>query len=128
VPGSVLRATQFHEFIPQVLAYTPGPIAVVPRMRVQTVGAVEVASVLVSLAAGDPVGMADELAGPEVAELPDLARRYLRERLPRRLVWAPRLPMRGAREMAEGGLLPTGPGPRGTVTFDQWLVAARSAR
>jgi hypothetical protein len=27
--------------------------------------------------------------------------------------------------MARGGLLPTGPGPRGTQTFEQWLAERR---
>lgn len=73
VPGSVLRATQFHEFAGQLLDRVRGPVAVIPRMLVQPVAACEVARALVDLAAAPPVGMAPELAGPQELELVELA-------------------------------------------------------
>jgi uncharacterized protein YbjT (DUF2867 family) len=122
VPVSVLRCTQFHEFVPLVLSAVPGPVAVVPSMRVQPVAAREVAERLVALATGPALGRAPELAGPEVHGLPDLARRYLRARGQRRLVLPVRAPVAASRAAAGGALLPTGPGPRGTLTFDAWLA------
>jgi uncharacterized protein YbjT (DUF2867 family) len=124
VPGTVLRATQFHEFARQILDRgTWGPVGLVPRMRVQPVAAGEVAEALVSLAMGAPVGMAPELAGPEEHDLADLCRRVAEAVGRPRLVVPVRLPGRAGCAMADGGLLPTGPGPRGTQTFDQWLAA-----
>lgn len=123
VPWTVLRATQFHEFAGQVLDRVRGPLAVVPQMRSQPVAVREVADALVELAAGSPQGMAPELAGPRVEEIPNLARRLLRHRGSGRLVWAPRLPGAAGRAMASGALLPDAPGPRGTQTFDEWLVS-----
>lgn len=122
VPVSVLRCTQFHEFVPQVLAAVPGPVAVVPAMRTQPVAAREVAEHLLALATGPAVGRAPELAGPEVHWLPDLARRFLRARGQRRPVLPLRAPVAASRAAAGGALLPTGPGPRGTQTFAQWLA------
>jgi uncharacterized protein YbjT (DUF2867 family) len=122
VPVSVLRCTQFHEFVPLVLSAVPGPVAVVPSMRVQPVAAREVADRLVALATGPALGRAPDLAGPEVHGLSDLARRYLRARGQRRLVLPVRAPVAASRAAAGGALLPTGPGPRGTVTFDAWLA------
>ena len=77
VPWTILRATQFHEFPAQVLSVTrKGPVAVVPRMRSQPVAARTVGTHLVDLAESRPGGTV-ELAGPDVHELPALARRWL---------------------------------------------------
>ncbi len=122
VPGSVLRAAQFHEFAGQLLDRVRGPVAVIPRMLVQPVAAREVARALVDLAAAPPVGVAPELAGPQELELVELARQVQHARRSRRPVLGVRLPGRGGRAMAQGALLPTGPGPRGQQSFDQWLA------
>jgi uncharacterized protein YbjT (DUF2867 family) len=122
LPTSVLRATQFHEFAGQVLDQIPGPVAFIPRARVQPVAAREVAAALVALALGSPVGTAPELAGPQEESLADMARRLLRARGSRKPVLQVRLPIAGAGAMASGGLLPTGPGPRGVQTYEEWLA------
>jgi|1186.fasta_scaffold02976_6 uncharacterized protein YbjT (DUF2867 family) len=124
VPASVLRATQFHEFAGQLVGRVAGPLALVPRMRVQPVAAREVAEALAGLVDGPPVGRAPELAGPDVHDLVDLARRWLRATGSRRPVVPLRLPGAAGRAMAEGALLPTDPGPRGRETFDAWLAGA----
>lgn len=122
VGATVQRATQFHEFVDQTLARVPGPLALTPRMRMQPVAAADVAGRLVELAEGPPRGMAADLAGPEVHELVDLARTVSAARGLRRPVVPLRLPGATGRAMATGGLLPTGPGPRGSVTFTAWLA------
>lgn len=122
VPASVLRATQFHEFPGQVLARSRGPVALVPRMRIRPVAAREVAEALVALAERPPGGLVPELAGPQVHELVDLARQVLPATGGRRLLLPVRLPGAAGGAMADGGLLPTGPGPRGRQTFAQWLT------
>lgn len=127
VPGSVLRATQFHEFAGQILTRRRGPFALMPRVRTRPVAAREVAAALAELAAGPAVGLAPELAGPEEHELVDMARLLLRARGQRRRVVPIRLPGAAGRQMAGGGLLPAGPGRRGVETFDQWLHRATAA-
>ena len=124
IPASVLRATQFHEFAAQLLERQHGPVALVPRMRSQPVAAREVAGALVDLALGEPAGMAPELAGPEPLEMTDMVRRYLHAHAGRRPVVPMRVPGKAGRTMATGALLPTGPGPRGTQTFGEWLAGA----
>lgn len=120
VPWSILRATQFHEFAEQALGFARvGPFSLVPRMTSQPVAAREVAEHLVTLAAGDPVGRSPDLAGPEVRRMVDLARKVARGR---RVVPVP-LPGAAGRAMRAGKLLPTGPGPRGRITFEEWLAA-----
>ena len=64
---------------------------------------------------------------PVMHILPDLARRLLRARGQRRFVLPLRGPVAASRAVAGGALLPTGSGPRGTQTFDEWL-ATRGAR
>lgn len=122
VPWTVLRATQFHEFAEQILQRLPGPVAVVPRLTVQPVAVREVAEALVAIAAGEPLKAAPDLAGPRVESLADMARRLVRTGTVRR---RPVLPLWLPGPMAHGGLLPTGPGPRGTQTFEQWLQGRR---
>jgi uncharacterized protein YbjT (DUF2867 family) len=123
VPASVLRATQFHEFPGQLITQLArGPVVPVPRMVSRPVAAREVARALVDLALGDPVGMAPELAGPEVFRMPDLVRRVLRHRGSRKLVVPLWLPGKLGKAMAGGGNLPTGTYQQGKLTFAEWLA------
>ena len=124
VPFTILRATQFHEFPGQVLSQQRGPVAFVPRMRIQPVAAVEVGGRLAELAAGQPLGEITELAGPEVHDIVDLARRVAAHPGPgerRRRVVGVRLPGTAGRAMAAGALIPSGPATTGVVTFAEWL-------
>lgn len=122
VPGTVLRATQFHELAGMLLDGLPGPVAVVPRMRCRPVAVREVAAELVRLATGEPRGRVPELAGPREERMVDMARRLARARGSRRPVVGVRLPSAAGRGFVDGSLLPTGPGPRGAQTFDAWLA------
>lgn len=121
VPWTILRSTQFHEFPGLYLHVLPGPVAVVPRQLSRPVAAREVAEHLVELAGGPAIGCAPEIAGPEERRMADLVRRLARARHSRRAVLE--LPPVGAAAIAaaRGALLPAGPGPRGTETFEQWL-------
>ncbi|WP_152190235.1 SDR family oxidoreductase [Georgenia satyanarayanai] len=123
VPATVLRATQFHEFVDQTLARVPGPVAVVPRMRMQPVAASELAAHLVEVAVGEPERRAADLAGPEVHEIVDLAPQVTAARGLRRRVLPVRMPGGAGRAMTDGSLLPTEDGPRGRITFREWLDA-----
>lgn len=123
VPATVLRATQFHEFADQMLQ-RGGPVVLVPKMLSQPIAAREVASALVALTHARPQGLAPELAGPEQLHMPDMVRRLAGARGARRPVVAVRLPGEAGRAMADGGLLPRSDGPRGTLTFAQWLTTA----
>ncbi|GAA1949757.1 NAD(P)H-binding protein [Nocardioides panacihumi] len=122
VPWSILRATQFHEFAEQALGFaTLGPFSVVPRMTTQPIAAFEVAEALVDLVERGPQSRVPDLAGPEKRELLELARSVNRERrLGRRLVGV-RLPGAWGRGIRSGALTPAGDGPRGTLTFEEWL-------
>lgn len=122
IPWTILRSTQFHEFAGLLLDLLPGPVAVVPKQLSRPVAGREVAEHLLELAGGPALGRAPEIAGPQERRLADLVRRLSRARDSHRAVLE--LPALGAAAAAaaEGGLLPTGSGPRGTETFEQWLI------
>jgi uncharacterized protein YbjT (DUF2867 family) len=78
VPGLVLRASQFHEFVGQLLDWgRHGDVARVPTMRTQPIAARAVAEELVALATGPSRGPAgspiSEIAGPREERLVELA-------------------------------------------------------
>lgn len=125
VGWSLLRATQFHEFAEQALGFAPlGPFSLVPQMLSQPVAALEVAQVLVELVEAGPSGRVPDLAGPERFLMVDLARRVSRARgLGRRVVGVP-VPGAGGRAMRSGALCPTSDGPRGAMSFEQWLAGS----
>ncbi|MHC3472847.1 SDR family oxidoreductase [Streptomyces sp. 7R007] len=124
VPWTILRATQFHEFAGQLLGGMPGPVALVPKARIQPVAVREVAEALADLAVATPQEMAPELAGPQVESLVDMARRLIAAGGARR---RPVLPVYFPGGMSSGGLLPTTTGPRGTQTFTDWLKEQTAA-
>lgn len=123
IPASVLRATQFHEFADQMLSrFRRGPVAVVPRIRVQPVAAVTVAEMLVELAEKDATGLCQEMAGPQVRQLPDLTRRLLQHRGERALVVPVPMPGAAGKAQAGGALLPSAGARIAGPTFEEWLA------
>jgi uncharacterized protein YbjT (DUF2867 family) len=121
VPVTVLRSAQFHEFPGQLLARLRlGPFAVVPHMQSQPVAARTVGLHLAKLAEQRPGGVV-ELAGPEVHDFVDLARRLVRGRGQRLRVLAVSPPGHAARDMRAGALLATEKTGVDGPTYDDWL-------
>lgn len=82
IPTRILRASQFHEFIPQLVEWgRTGDVSYVPVSRVQPVAARSVAEALVAMAyeqsAPDTAAPIPEIAGPREERLVDLARMYI---------------------------------------------------
>jgi uncharacterized protein YbjT (DUF2867 family) len=124
VPSTILRATQFFEFAPQMLGHALGPFVPTPAMLTQPVSAREVAAELVRLAAGPPQGFATEMAGPQQLQMTDMVRRLLRARGSRRIALPVRLPGAAGRGQRDGGLLPRGETRLGRIPYDRWLHSA----
>jgi uncharacterized protein YbjT (DUF2867 family) len=82
IAAHILRASQFHEFIPQIVEWARrGDVSYVPVMRTQPVAARAVAEAHVAMAyepspsdSGAPI---PEIAGPREERLADLARLYV---------------------------------------------------
>ena len=121
VPVTVLRAAQFHEFPAQLLARLRiGPVAVVPHVQSQPVAARTVGRHLAQLAALRPVGTV-ELAGPEVHDIADLARKFVTAHGERVRIVAVTAPGKAASDMCGGALLATDSTSIDGPTYDEWL-------
>ena len=124
VPWSILRATQFHEFMEILLrgfSRVPGITAIPLRWQFQPVDSSEVARRVVDVARGEPAGMLADFGGPEVRTFESIAQSWLAARNEkRRLVNMP-VPFQFGRQVAEGKL--TCPDHKvGLITFDQYLA------
>jgi uncharacterized protein YbjT (DUF2867 family) len=123
IPVRVLRAAQFHEFVPQLMEWgRQGDVSYVPVMRTQLVAARTVAGALAELVTAPDAAPMSEVAGPREESLVEMAR----------LVAARRgepAKVEGVSDPADpdsegyrtGALLP---GPDATLagpTFEEWL-------
>jgi uncharacterized protein YbjT (DUF2867 family) len=125
VPHTILRATQFHTLVEQLLsAQRRLPVLLAPSFDVQSIDPEEVADRLVELASSAPAGRVPDIGGPAVRPLPELARVWAAARGSRRRVVPTRLPGKVfAGYRAGHNLVPGAPYGRGT--FEEYL--ARSA-
>jgi uncharacterized protein YbjT (DUF2867 family) len=123
VPATIVRATQFFDFAAMVVGWTRrGQVATVPPLLVQPVAVSDVGDVLIEVAAGEPQHGVAELAGPELQDLVDMARRTLAARkTPLRLIPSWRGPF--GVEMAGEVLLPGPDAQIAPTTFEAWLGA-----
>ena len=93
VPYTILRATQFHDYVRSVFATLARvPMMLVPDVSFQSVDLSDVADRLVGLAMAPPAERAADLGGPEIQKATDMARMYLRSAGRRRMVVPFRLP------------------------------------
>jgi uncharacterized protein YbjT (DUF2867 family) len=122
LPWTVLRATQFHDFVARFfdLQRRSPVFAVMAGVRVQPVDVREVAARLAELAAGPPAGRVDDLGGPEIRSLGELADLYAQARGLRRIVLPVPLPGAVMRGFREGGHL-TPEHADGRLTFADHL-------
>lgn len=127
VPWTILRATQFHDFLDRILGSIAwSPVCFLPTdFRFQLVDSGEVAEVLVAAAAAPPAGRLPDMGGPQVLTSREIAHAWFIARHKRRLVLP--LPLVGATAAAFRQGLNTCPEQRqGRVTWEEWL-AARAA-
>jgi uncharacterized protein YbjT (DUF2867 family) len=129
IPVRILRAAQFHEFVPLFLEWgRQGDVIYVPQMRTQLVAARTVAEALADLATGSTpapdtsAAAIPEIAGPREESLVDVARLVAARRRdavriegvsdpddPEQALWA------------SGALLPGPDAVLAGPTFEQWL-------
>jgi uncharacterized protein YbjT (DUF2867 family) len=124
VPWTIVRATQFHEYVAAMMrAVARYGVVPVPRAVFQPVASAEVAAVVAAAAADGPRRGRVEIAGPEVASVADLARTW-RRAAARPALLVP-LPLPGAlgRALRGGALTAACPGIRGRQTFAEWAGA-----
>jgi uncharacterized protein YbjT (DUF2867 family) len=129
IPVSILRAAQFHEFVPLFLEWgRQGDAIYVPQMRTQLVAARTVAEALADLADGSApapetsAATIPEIAGPREESLVDVARLLVARRGDSVRIEGVSDPDDPEQALyASGALLP---GPDAVLTgptFEQWL-------
>jgi uncharacterized protein YbjT (DUF2867 family) len=127
IPGRILRAAQFHEFVEVLMGWgRQGDVIYLPKMRTQIVAARTVAEALVEMALSqDPEGAQPaEIAGPREEYLPDLAQLVAAKRGENVKIEAVSNPADPDDALnSNGGLLPS---PHATLAgpiFAEWLDA-----
>jgi uncharacterized protein YbjT (DUF2867 family) len=122
LPVTLLRATQFHDFVDLLLdTARRGPVLPVPMgWRVQPVDAGEVAAHVAEVVGRPPAGGVVEYGGPEELSAADLARAWAAVRAPGAHVVASPIPGKLAAAFRDGAALPSG-GERGRRTYGEHL-------
>jgi uncharacterized protein YbjT (DUF2867 family) len=122
VPYTILRATQFFEFIGRIAdsSVDEGTVHLAPVL-VQPESAADVAAALAEIAVSEPVNGIVELGGPEQFRLDELARRVLRANNdPRRVTADVHARYFGA-ELEDHSLTPGSNARIAPTRFEDWL-------
>lgn len=125
IPFTILRATQFHEFIDQILStLLKYPIGLLPKKVIsQPVQTAAVAEQLYRLSLADASNKTYEIGGPEVCTLEALAGEWMRYNNKKR--WLINLPLWGTLGTTfRNGSLTTRHKAREGVSWKEWLLAA----
>lgn len=81
IPYSIVRATQFMEFMDAVLSWTAdGDTVRLPATPIQPIAANDVADAVAEVAAGPPLNGIRNIAGPEIFTLDELGRTTLSQK------------------------------------------------
>jgi len=122
IPYTIVRATQFFEFVKQIVDYsTEGNKVRMPPALIQPIAADDVASAVARIATHPPVNGLVEIGGPEQFRLDELARRSLAAHQdPRGVVSDPHGRYYGI-EVSERSLVPGNNATLGDTRFETWL-------
>jgi uncharacterized protein YbjT (DUF2867 family) len=127
IPYTIVRATQFFEFIGSLAdAATENGIVRLSNVLMQPVAADDVASAVAKVALESPSNGYLNVAGPERRTLDDLARELLKSKGdPRQVVTDPSVGYFGG-QIPENALVPDRDGLRGSVRFSDWLAHSQT--
>jgi uncharacterized protein YbjT (DUF2867 family) len=128
IPFTIIRATQFMEFIGGVAdSGAEGNTVRISSGPFQPIAADDVASVVAEVALAAPRNGIVEIAGPERAPFSDFVARYLQaKRDPRKVVSDPEAQYFGGR-VGEYTLVPMGEARLGRIGLDEWLRRSQAA-
>jgi uncharacterized protein YbjT (DUF2867 family) len=122
VPYTIVRATQFFEFIGRIAdSNTDGDTVRVPPVQVQPEAADDVAAALAVAAVGAPVNGTVELAGPERFRFDELTRRLLSANGDARRVTADRRARYFGATLDDRSLIPGDDASIAPTRFEDWL-------
>ena len=125
IPYSIVRATQFFEFVKNIADFsTEGNKVRLPPALFQPMAADDVASALGRIAMSSPVNGTVEIGGPEQFRLDELVRRDLAARKdPREVISDPHARYYGI-AVSERTLVPNDDARLGETRFEDWLSHA----
>jgi uncharacterized protein YbjT (DUF2867 family) len=128
IPYTIVRATQFFEFVGSIAAGgTAGDTVRLSHALMQPIFSGDVAAILAKIAAGKPLNATIDISGPDPIRMDDLVRQYLTARRdPRKVTIDPAAGYFGT-PVDDESLVPTSPNPRrGPTRFGEWLTRAKS--
>jgi uncharacterized protein YbjT (DUF2867 family) len=122
IPYSILRATQFFEFVGGIAhSFTVGEELCVSPALIQPMASDDVVTALTDVVLAAPVNGTVEVAGPEAMPLDELIRRFLRATQDTRQV-VPDVHARYYGAVLDDQSLTPGKNPRlGAIRFEDWL-------
>jgi uncharacterized protein YbjT (DUF2867 family) len=122
IPYSIVRATQFFEFVEKIADFaTVGNQVRLPSALFQPMAADDIANAMARVATNSPVNGTVEIGGPEQFRLDELARRDLAARQdPREVISDPHARYYGI-AVSERTLVPNDDARLGEMHFDDWL-------
>lgn len=121
-PYTILRATQFFEFIGGIAdGSTEGDTVRLTSAKLQPIAADDVAAALAPVATGEPVNGVIEVAGPEPIPLAELARRWLIAKHDKRQVVEDAKARYFGTELNDQSLTPGDKARIGKIRFNEWL-------
>lgn len=122
LPFTILRATQFHQFVTAIFEGQRKflPFTLAPRVSFQPISTEEVATRLTELVGATPAGRVADIGGPEQLTARELAQQWKAAGNSRKPVWNPWLPGKIVAGFAAGHNLVPG-APYGVTTYQQYL-------
>src|SRR5262249_43758539 len=122
IPYTIVRATQFFEFVGAIVqSATEGDTVRVPPAMMQPILADDVATAMVDVALATPLNRMIDLAGPERIQMDDLARTFLKaHKDARQVVTDPKARYYGT-DVNDGRLAPVGESRKGPTRYEDWV-------
>jgi uncharacterized protein YbjT (DUF2867 family) len=129
IPYTIVRATQFFEFVKAIADLSTGGNTVrLPPVLIQPMAADDVATALAGIAMSSPVNGTIEIGGPEQFRLDELIRRDLAARTdPREVISDPHARYYGI-AVSERTLVPNDGARLGETRFEDWLRLQQSEK
>jgi uncharacterized protein YbjT (DUF2867 family) len=123
IPYTIVRATQFFEFVGKIIAQFPtdGQTVRVPPACIQPILVDDVAAVLVDITLGAPVNGIIDVAGPERFRFEEITRRFLKARQDTRQVVTDMDARYFGAKLQERALVPRDSSLIGATRFADWL-------
>jgi uncharacterized protein YbjT (DUF2867 family) len=127
VPYSIIRATQFFEFLKSIAdSATEGNTVRLPSVRFQPIAADDVSNAVTKVAIGSPLNGTVEVAGPEQFRFDEFIRRGLDARKDPREIIGDAHALYFGTKLSEYSLVPDNDALLGAIRFDDWLSQSTS--